>query len=88
MTRSKTSSRAEVARILGLANSKGKAEHVREILRPMAETGDTSMLVQPQEATKDVLEATHKKQRPWPHQAGMGMGASGCLMQDVVLVRA
>ena len=44
--RSKACCGAELARILLLAIAKGKVAHVRELVRPMTEQGDASMLMQ------------------------------------------
>ena len=44
--RSKACCGAELARILRLAITKGKVAHVRELVRPMAEQGDASVLMQ------------------------------------------
>ena len=44
--RSKACSGAELAHILRLAITKGKVAHVRELVRPMAEQGDASVLMQ------------------------------------------
>ena len=44
--RSKTCGGAELERILRLTITLGKAEHVRELLRPMAEQSDASVLLQ------------------------------------------
>ena len=44
--RSKACSGAELAHILRLAITKGKVAHVRELVRPMTEQGDASVLMQ------------------------------------------
>ena len=44
--RSKACSGAELAHILRLAITKGKVAHVRELVRPIAEQGDASVLMQ------------------------------------------
>ena len=61
--RSKTCGGEELARILCLSVTLGKAEHVRELVRPMTEQGDATVICKPSTTSRRTYSSPSKTRR-------------------------